>query len=225
MSKIYHIKFLMSKLIIAVLLAAVFFCYQASAATITYTYDNLNRLTKVDYGNGATIDYSYDAAGNRKTLVSASSGSGGGDITPPTGSISINGGAASTNLTTATLTLSCADDSGCSQMQFSNDNSTWSTAEAYATSKAWTLASGDGTKTVYAQFKDTAGNWSSTYNSTIVLDTTAPTTTASPAGGIFNSSQLVSLSCSDTGGVGCYETYYTTDGSNPTISSTKYTSG
>src|SRR3989338_6470475 len=122
MSKIYHIKFLMSKLIIAVLLAAVFFCYQASAATITYTYDNLNRLTKVDYGNGTTIDYSYDAAGNRKTLVSASSGGGGGDITPPTGSITINGGATYANSTSATLTLSCNDTSGCSEMQFSNDN-------------------------------------------------------------------------------------------------------
>lgn len=39
------------------------------AATITYTYDNLNRLTKVDYGNGVTEQYTYDAAGNRLTLV------------------------------------------------------------------------------------------------------------------------------------------------------------
>ncbi len=37
----------------------------AFAETITYTYDNLNRVTKADYGNGKTITYTYDAAGNR----------------------------------------------------------------------------------------------------------------------------------------------------------------
>lgn len=36
-----------------------------NAATLIYTYDNLYRLTKVDYGNGMAIEYTYDAAGNR----------------------------------------------------------------------------------------------------------------------------------------------------------------
>lgn len=31
----------------------------------TYTYDNLNRLTKVIYDNGTIITYSFDALGNR----------------------------------------------------------------------------------------------------------------------------------------------------------------
>jgi len=35
------------------------------SATITYTYDNLNRLTKVVYGDGTIEEFSYDAAGNR----------------------------------------------------------------------------------------------------------------------------------------------------------------
>lgn len=30
----------------------------------TYTYDNLNRLTRVVYSDGRTITYTYDAAGN-----------------------------------------------------------------------------------------------------------------------------------------------------------------
>ena len=42
---------------------------EALGATITYTYDNLNRLTKADYGNGTTEEYTYDAAGNRLTFV------------------------------------------------------------------------------------------------------------------------------------------------------------
>ena len=31
----------------------------------TYSYDSLNRLTGVTYGNGTIVSYSYDAAGNR----------------------------------------------------------------------------------------------------------------------------------------------------------------
>lgn len=38
------------------------------AANIVYTYDNLNRLTKIDYGNSVTEEYTYDSAGNRLTL-------------------------------------------------------------------------------------------------------------------------------------------------------------
>ena len=36
-------------------------------AGATYTYDSLGRLTMVLYGNGTTISYSYDAAGNRNS--------------------------------------------------------------------------------------------------------------------------------------------------------------
>lgn len=103
---------------------------------------------------------------------------GAGDVTPPTGSIKANGGIAATNSTTVLLTLA-ATDSGSgmvagAQMQFSNDNITWSTPEGYTTSKTWTLSSGNGSKTVYAKFKDVAGNWSLAYSTTILLDTGPP---------------------------------------------------
>ncbi|MBI5198088.1 MAG: hypothetical protein HZA19_05700 [Nitrospirae bacterium] len=97
------------------------------------------------------------------------------DITPPTGTISINDGAAYTTSTTVTLTLSCSDDgSGCSQMQFSNDGTAWSAWEAYAASKLSTLTTGDGDKTVYARYQDGSGNISSNYSDTITLDTVTP---------------------------------------------------
>lgn len=103
------------------------------------------------------------------------------DTTPPEGTIKINNDAAYTNSTTVTLTLSATDsESGMgsgAQMQFSNDNVTWSTPEAYATTKLWTLTSGDGTKTVYVKYKDVAGNWSSPVWDTIILDTANPTVT------------------------------------------------
>ena len=146
------------------------------------------------------------------------------DTTPPTGTIVINAGAASTNSLNVTLTLSCSDAQGCSQMQFSNDNVTYSAAEAYAATKAWSLTSGDGSKTVYVKFKDTPGNWSTPYSSSIMLDTTAPITTASPAGGTFNTAQAVTLSCIDGTGSGCGQIYYTTDGTTPTTSSPAYSS-
>lgn len=102
------------------------------------------------------------------------------DTTAPTGSIIINGGDAYTSSTNVTLTLSATDaGSGVSQMMISNSSSfagtTW---ESYATTKAWSLASGDGTKTVYAKYKDTDGNVSTAYSDTIILDSTVPEVTS-----------------------------------------------
>jgi hypothetical protein len=97
------------------------------------------------------------------------------DTTPPTGSISINSNDAYTKTTFVTLTLSASDTNGVSEMCISNTN-TCSSWETNAPTKPWTLASGDGTKTVYAWFKDVVGNANSTpYSDTIVLDGTTPT--------------------------------------------------
>jgi len=119
------------------------------ADSISYTYDDLNRLTKTQYGSGTVIEYTYDEVGNRlqKKIT---------DTTAPTGTIVINAGAAATNVTAASLTLTCSDTNGCSQMQLSNDNITWNAAEAYVASKAWPLTAGAGTKIVYSKFKDSA---------------------------------------------------------------------
>ena len=94
---------------------------------------------------------------------------------PPTGSITINSGDVSTDSTSVTLTLSCSDSSSCSQMCLSN-TSVCSSWESYSPTKAWTLTSGDGTKTVYAWFKNSVGNENtSPYSDSIVLDTSVPT--------------------------------------------------
>lgn len=44
-----------------------FFCSPAVAGTNLYTYDDLNRLVRVQYANGSIIKYTYDATGNRLT--------------------------------------------------------------------------------------------------------------------------------------------------------------
>ena len=43
----------------------------AWAGSVTYTYDNLGRLKTATYSNGVVITYSYDAAGNRTSVVTS----------------------------------------------------------------------------------------------------------------------------------------------------------
>ena len=97
------------------------------------------------------------------------------DTTPPSGSVNINSGATLTSSTNVTLTLAATDTgSSVSQMRFSNDGSAWSGWEDYTTTRSWSLAFGDGTKTVYVQFKDGAGSASGSFTDKITLDTTPP---------------------------------------------------
>jgi YD repeat-containing protein len=42
-----------------------FLASPALASTAQYTYDKLNRLVQVQFDDGTTIQYAYDAAGNR----------------------------------------------------------------------------------------------------------------------------------------------------------------
>ena len=121
------------------------------------------------------------------------------DIVAPTScSININSGAAYTTSTAVTLTLSATDfPSGMSQMQFSNDGTNYSTPEAYATSKSYTLPDGDGLKTVYVKYKDVSGNWSAPVSDTITLDTSLPTGTIEINGdATYASSSPVTLTLS-----------------------------
>ena len=69
------------------------------ASTINYSYDSLNRLTNVDYGNGSVISYSYDALGNRLTY----SGAVANDTIAP--SISITSPTSSQSFTTSSATV------------------------------------------------------------------------------------------------------------------------
>jgi len=163
--------------------------------------------------------FSTDLAGNTEVAKSQSYTI---DAVAATGSILINGGAAYSKSSGVTLTLTCTDNAGsCKQMQLSNDGVSWSSASAFLATRHWNLSSGDGSKTVYARFKDAVGTWSEVVSSTIVLDSTRPVTTVSPAGGKYNSAQSIVLSCTDTG-VGCDKIYYTTDGTLPTTSSQVY---
>lgn len=56
-------------------------------------------------------------------------------------------------------------------------------------------------------------------------DSTAPTTSNNITAGTYNSVQSITLTCNDGVGVGCDKTYYTLDGSDPTIATLPIYSG
>ncbi len=112
----------------------------------------------------------------------------------------INSGEKYTSFPAVTLKMNAWDTiSGLAFMQFSNDGITWSSPEPFASIKNWTLSPGDGVKTVYVMFQDAAGNWSSAYSSSIILDTTAPvvTITSPMSGSTNNNMPLLSYAVSD----------------------------
>ncbi|MBN2067270.1 MAG: hypothetical protein JW744_02280 [Candidatus Diapherotrites archaeon] len=97
------------------------------------------------------------------------------DTEPPSSlSIRINSDDSYTNSTGVTLSL---EASGASQCRFKNDDQDWGSWESYSsTSKSWTLRDSDGTRTVYLQCRDAAGNVSGegSYSDYIVLDREGP---------------------------------------------------
>ena len=154
------------------------------------------------------------------------------DATGPTGTVSINGGAATTTALQVTLSVPATDAlTGVAAVRLSDDGSTWVT-RAYAASQAWTLPAVGGTRTVYVQWRDGAGNWSSTASDSITLDRTGPTVSGfqrSFVAGTTISADKIRLRLSWTGtdavtGVARYEMQQRTDGGAWTSISTSLTS-
>ncbi|MFY0571408.1 chitobiase/beta-hexosaminidase C-terminal domain-containing protein [Archangium lansingense] len=140
------------------------------------------------------------------------------DTVAPTTSATPAGG---TYRTAQSVTLACTDDtggSGCANTYYTRDGSTPTTG-----STRYTAAISISANTTLKFFSvDVAGNAEAVKTVTYVIDTVAPTTTATPKGGTYASAQSVTLACSDSN-TGCAATYYTLDGSEPTTGSTRYT--
>ena len=135
------------------------------------------------------------AGGNAKVYLHNVMDIPASDGTAPTGTVSINGGAATTSSQAATVAVPATDaGSGLSLVKLSNNSDMSSSSTfVYTTPIAWTLTAGDGVKTVYVQWRDAAGNWSSVANDTITVDTSdpiAPSTPGVPAHTLFGSGRF-----------------------------------
>jgi alpha-tubulin suppressor-like RCC1 family protein len=152
-----------------------------------------------------------DSVGNPSTIQSVAVKL---DSVAPTGSLTFNSITSYTTQPTVTLNPVCID-TNCSMMQFSNDGSHWSALTAYPANPGWDLTSatyggtpGDGTKTVFVQFQDKAGRWSSdVIKKSVLLDRNAPTGSIVIQGGASHTKTTsvdLTLTCNDgANGSGC----------------------
>lgn len=131
--------------------------------------------------------------------------------------------ASGTYNSTTWVTLTCSDgtQSGCDKIYYTTDGSAPTTSSSVYTVPI--ILPVNVSTTVKYFSTDLAWNSEPVQTATYVIDTIDPVTTASPAGGAFQSATTVTLSCSDGAGTGCDKIYYTTDGSSPSSSSTLYT--
>ncbi|MDX6411998.1 MAG: hypothetical protein QOE91_1514, partial [Gaiellaceae bacterium] len=119
------------------------------------------------------------------------------DTTAPVGSLTLNGGDSLTSSTTLTLGLGATDAVGVVAYRVAAGSdctsASWvavSSSTSFADITSVAVAAGDGAKTVCTQYKDAAGNVSTTSTQTITLDTVAPTVAlasaaVSPVSGAF----------------------------------------
>ncbi|ATB48860.1 chitobiase/beta-hexosaminidase C-terminal domain-containing protein [Corallococcus macrosporus] len=118
------------------------------------------------------------------------------------------------------VVLACTDNaggSGCAATYYTLDGTTPTTSSLRYTAAITISASA----TLRFFSVDVAGNAEPAKSEQYTLDTAAPVTTASPAGGSYSDAVTVTLACSDSGS-GCQETRYTLDGSAPQEGSPVY---
>ena len=179
-----------------------------SHATITYngaTHDMtgsgpaFSYLLPVPANSTSSIYYYvtvYDINGN--TLSSDTYKITVSDNDNPTGTISINSGAAYTNTSAVTLNLTATDNIEVKEMSFRNGAaSLWSGWQPYSVSASWTLPDAQGATVVQARFRDAANNISDTVAASIILDTIAPAVTvSSPENGLITSNPTQTFTAS-----------------------------
>jgi peptidoglycan/xylan/chitin deacetylase (PgdA/CDA1 family) len=148
------------------------------------------------------------------------------DQTPPTSSIACDSATCSSGWYTAPVSVSLSSvdsDTGVAVIRYTTDGSD-PTASSPIYSGSFTVGT---TTTVKYRAWDNAGNIEATHSQLISIDTVGPTSSITCNGGAcsgssYPSAVTVALSAVDSGGSGLAAIRYTTDGSDPTTSSTLY---
>jgi peptidoglycan/xylan/chitin deacetylase (PgdA/CDA1 family) len=172
--------------------------------------------------------FSTDVAGNDEAAHSQQIDVQEVDTTPPATTIACNGASCSTGwyaTAPVSVSLSATDNgSGIDETYYTTDGSTPTTS-----STIYTGAFGVSQTTSVKFFsRDNEGNAEQVQSQLIQIDGVAPVTTifcslASCGTGAFNKGPVkITLLASDSSGSGLDKTYYTTNGSTPTTSSTVY---
>lgn len=132
---------------------------QTIASTLNYSFDSLNRLTNVDYGNGSVISYTHDAAGNRLTY----SGTAQADTVAPTVAIvsPSNGPAFETFGNYVNLSGTASDNAEVSLVTWANDRGGSGTASGTTNWTVTGILLQSGTNIVSISARDTANNFGS----------------------------------------------------------------
>jgi hypothetical protein len=160
--------------------------------------------------------FSVDTAGNAEAVKTE-------QYTFNTGSVTVSATPRGGSYGPAqSVTLSCTPSSGatCGAIHYTTDGSDPTTSSP-AYSGPITVSTNT---TLKFMALDNLGRASAVVTEMYVIDSTAPTTTASPASGSYDTALNVTLTCSDGTGSGCQATYYTMDGSTPTRDSSEYSS-
>jgi parallel beta-helix repeat protein len=165
--------------------------HQANTVTLT-----LNQgVTNLKY-------YAVDAAGNQGTIQTAIYTI---DTTAPTVTVNPVGGL----YNTTTVTLTATDNLGANPVvYYSTDNGTTWSHQA----NNITLTLNQGVTSLMFYTVDAAGNQGAIQTINYTIDTTAPTVTTSLAGGVYNATQIVTLTAADNLGANPVIYYSTNNG-------------
>lgn len=121
----------------------------------TTTDGNFN-FTSVGDGDYGFYSVATDSVGNLEAAAVSADATTSVDTNGPGGTFVINDGASATGDINITLTMTIA---GATEMRFSNDNITFAEGWiAFSASHAWVIDAVEGTRTVYGEFRDVAGN-------------------------------------------------------------------
>ncbi len=126
------------------------------------------------------------------------------------GSVVADGGATDTRDPELNLALTASSSAGSvTDLRLAQDGGAWGGWESFSSTKSLTLT-GDGQRTVSAQFRDSTGCISPTYSCSILLDSTPPTTSDDADSAWHSQSVTVHLTAADSG-TGVSSTQYSLD--------------